>query len=434
MKKLRSRFLPGQVKVGVLLAILGSSIGLSSLGSRVPAVSHHAQQDTVQAADNGCIAMMQALLSDTATPQYKAARECISSLDQTRRAVPRRFVRGDYSRLAEIHMMIPEYHDEQRLPAGPNFLGPKAYAYASPNLDDFTAQWQIEAHGNRGVLVAYVFVDLLPGEIVPLTYRQLHLVAGMNCVWLARQNATGGPSGGWTAKILPATPSPMNRCDPTVASPYTSPLAVRMQQDGGSDFDAYPPVVRFGESAVVSSMLGKPLVGVKCLNAWCEIGAAPFDVRPPIAAIGATTASVRARVKGWHDEQVLTDRTPPNFLFTPIIRAAIVPEDNIETISPARFAAGWQRVATIVFSTPTTGTKYQTWGLRQGRNIVEVRNKAGAWQIQVTPPNGVPRPWRYLHREQHVDVGVPGTARVRWTHADDGFWVPCGMACCHVEG
>ncbi len=195
----------------------------------------------------------------------------------------------------------------------------------------------------------------------------------------------------------------------------------------------YPAVARFGESAA-----GNPLIGVRCLNAWCEMGAGTFDLRPPLP-VTFGDYSPRATIKGWHDEQILSIRrlTPvPRFVPTsPPLRAALVPREGVEALSPADFSAGWQRVAELYLETaPPTGSKYASWGLQRGKNSIDLRQFAWGWTVRMTPPApGAPRVWRVVARDVHLDAGIPGTARFRWTTGDDGMWVPCGQSCCHVE-
>src|SRR5688500_9657726 len=86
---------------------------------------------------------------------YVAARRCVARVDSLRRhPAP---LMAAYSRLAMTHAMIPEYHDEQRLPDGRGGLGPKAHLFASPNLAGFRHPWQFAEHGSDGIMVAHVF-------------------------------------------------------------------------------------------------------------------------------------------------------------------------------------------------------------------------------------------------------------------------------------
>jgi hypothetical protein len=357
---------------------------------------------------------------------YARARRCVDSVDVARRGGGHRALAADYSRLAMIHAMIPEYHDEQRLPDGRGGLGPKAHIYASPNLDDFRHLWQVGEHAARGVLVAHVFIDPLRGESIPPTYGALGLPrAGLYCVWLARVYGAAG----WRAFVRPVDSQGV--CDP---SGSRVSLSVTESSAGGPD-SLYPPVARFSTSRV-----GNPLLGVKCLNAWCEIGAGSFDVLPPLPnAFG--DVSTRASIKGWHDEQVLSVRDPAqNRRFvpttTPTLTAALVPRDGVELLAPADFNTRWQEVAYLYLDNdPVPGSKYARWGLKRGKNTLTLRNFAGKWAVMMTPPSpGGTVIWRLTAQDIHLDAGIPGTARFRWTVGDDGVWVPCGQSCCHVEG
>lgn len=358
----------------------------------------------------------------TQNAQYVGARRCVARVDSIRRH-PEPLM-PDYSRLAMIHTMIPEYHDEQRLPDGAGGLGPKAHLFASPNLAGFRHPWQFAEHRSDGVLVAHVFVDPLRGETVPQWYVDLGLLPGLNCVWLAR--VTGATS--YRAFVRPVNPRGV--CDKRVTRVVQ--LEVKTSHSGAAD-SLYPPVARFSESAE-----GKPLLGVRCLNAWCEIGTSPFTLRAPVPAMFGDVSD-RATIKGWHDEQVLSIRNPADrrvFVPTsaPMLRAALVPRDGVELLSSADFDGRWQAVGNLYLETePPAGSKYATWGLKYGRNTVYVRRFNWGWGVRMSNATNQ-RVWRLTQRDFHEDAAIPGTARFRWTIGDDGIWLPCGQHCCHMEG
>lgn len=384
----------------------------------------------LQHAEGACAVQLQELRQNTDESFVTAAVRCVSREDSTRRVRPQRSVSDAMVPLARMHTMIPEYHDEQRLPvnAGAD-LGPQAAIYASPHLDDFKKPWEFEAHGPVGALVAFVFVTRASWTgSMPGAYTDLGLAWGLNCVYLGR---AATPSG-WQGKVVPAPGGTCRRNGPGTT------LEVAANSLGGPADEMYPPVARFSEST-----LGKPLLGVKCLNAWCEMGRGPFTPLDPLGkTVGLTDP--KALVKGWHDEQVLSEArwlSPTSYIFVKTgPRAALIPEPGIEDLNEAAFQTNWQPVATILLeSTPTTG-KYARWHLKRGPNRLELRwilgsNGRPVWEARIWP-SGAPNPerWFFNQRERHFDVGVPATVRFRWTIMDDGIWAPCGMSCCQVEG
>jgi hypothetical protein len=323
----------------------------------------------------------------------------------------------EIERLGSIPWDIPEYHDEQRLSDGDQGFGPVANIYASPHLDGFKHVSQIADQRPPGLLVAVVVVDADAGARLPATYTRLGLRPRVNCLWLAFER--GDPGRPWRGRISPSTQNgTCSRSEPT------SNLAVeRTPVSGFPEHADYPPVGRFSEAED-----GQPLLGVKCLNAWCEFGPPNFRPKPP----GHPNRSRQGRIKGWHDEQLLAIRTDAGVL-VPGVRAALIPDSNLVRRGEGDFLNQWVPVATLYFPADP-GPKYSRWGLSKGENLLELTDSAGVWRARITPEGGTPRKWLRVKRTPHDDAIVPGTARFRWTRSDDGVWVPCGQACCRTDG
>jgi hypothetical protein len=417
--------------VSIVLVLVGVVAASAGLTNAIRATSNSTPSAAVQ--DDACA---QQIAQFRRKPESandslvnRRAHACVDEVDEARRRRSMMRTTPDNMRLAVIHSSIPEYHDEQRLPDGSGGLGPKAAIYASPYLHGFNRQWQYNVHGNEGLLVAHVSVELLPGETIPPTYMALGLSEGLNCVWLTRL----GASNNYRATVRPAP----NNTECNRTGPGATSLFVKTQSYGGASTDAYPPVARFS-----ISKSGNPLLGVSCLNAWCEIGApeagGPFQTYDPLPMelIPSTTENVM-RVKAWHDEQLLSVQDPTTRKWLPTnIRAAIVPAEGVGDLQPDRFRSNWIPVATVYLDRdPPTDSKYYDWGLRGGRtgNKIELRVDGANWRVQVTSSAGT-KSWRFGHRMEHFDVAVPGTSRFRWTILDDAIWTPCGQACCRVEG
>jgi hypothetical protein len=338
--------------------------------------------------------------------------------DSTRRADVVERISPEVNRLALIAWNIPEYHDEQRLVDGSGGFGPEAYIFASPYLDGFTSVSQIAEQGTPGLLVAVVVVEGSSTSPLPPTYTKLGLKGGINCLWLAHQpGSAGGP---WRGRISAAGPN--RECSRT--QPTSDLAVIRTAHPQHGNHADYPPVGRFSEASD-----GQPLLGVKCLNAWCEFGPSGFASRPPRQA----SSSKKGRIKGWHDEQRLA--LDASGTLRPSIGASVIPEDDLAGRGVADFQSGWTKVATIHIHDDPTGTKYADWGLRLGANTLELREIGGVWRARVTPSAGGPqREWLRVIRHVHFDAVVPATARWRWSSLDDGVWVPCGLACCRTDG
>lgn len=323
--------------------------------------------------------------------------------------------------LALVHWQIPEYHDEQSFPIPGNAFGPYAYLYASPYIGGFTRASQIAEQGSQGTLAAIVYVEAPANSALPQPYDNLHLKGGINCVWLATNHAGTV----WSSSVSQGnTPAGCVRgmAAQLVVYRFSHPATLR--------FDDFPAAARFGRAAVS----GQPLLGVKCLAGWCEMG--PIGERP--ANPGAIGPRER-RVRGWHDEQTLGLADAAGVV-RPSFSATIVPEPNLDAKTEMSFA-NWTNVARIrLTANPPPNTKYERWGLRSGVNVFAIqRLAAGTWRASVIPSTGASAGVRHIWlkpvtREVHYDAVVPGTARFRWMSGDDGVWVPCGQACCSADG
>jgi hypothetical protein len=361
-------------------------------------------------------------------------------------------------RLAKMFFDIPEYHDEGRLPAGRDpsgaaVLGPLAGIYASPFLQGFTRPSQIYEQGPRGTLAAIVVIELRDQERLPLTYTRLQLDSGMNCVWLAVDPPPPGVKKTERAYLtnlkyrayVSHPPSSSPSCDRNGSmSPELRVVAV--QNDAFRTDGSYPGVARFDTDGS-----GNPVLGFRCLSAFCEIGVnRGADVRTPDGLTRtnldrvqwrtqpATTGKLgeRKNIKAWHDEQTLAIRDS-YFVWRPSkVRATIIPDTGAIALDSVDFEDRWVRVANIsIEGTVPGGSKYARWGLRHGNNFVEFRyNRAGGkWLAQIVWDDGSAKAWRNMKRTVHHDVTVPPIVRFRWTGADDGVWAPCGNACCNAS-
>ncbi len=415
----------GRRRAAWLLMLAVTLIGVAALTTRGAPRQERRQQPTASPlmanGDTTCRAVIDSARLPAPSPDAVArARSCVFRIDSVRDAAPLKSIRGEFERLAMLHLQIPEFHDEQRLWDGYGALGPLAFIYASPQLGAFRYEWQIAEHGPVGVLAAVVFVDPLPNEPMPITYGQLHLKPRVvNCVWLAYDPAAA-PNRRWTARVTHVPTTQPCRPQATAAS---YPLVVR--RSAGLPFADYPPVARFSAASN-----RQPLLGFKCLAGWCELGPAGFVSVSPMT--GMTDAL--GRVKGWHDEQDLAEFDGTRWV--PAVHAAIVPVPNVDQLEPAAFRNTKVHVATIVLrQDPPVRSKYHRWGLRAGQNRLVLSDVGGTWTAFLYPATGgQPTTWAIVDRMKHLDAAVPGTARFRWTQADDGAWVPCGQACCDAQG
>lgn len=190
----------------------------------------------------------------------------------------------------------------------------------------------------------------------------------------------------------------------------------------GTSLADYPPVARFGESAQ-----GMPLIGVKCLTGWCEIG--PDASGWTLASSPTASPNVRS-TRGWFDEQWLAQRLPTGAL-QPLVFAAVFPSLDVAQHPVTDYSAPVFAGVVVLYANPPASSKYYRWGLRFGENQIYVQNVSGSWTMRIGSAGTAIQ--MHAHRMPHMDAGVPGTARWRYDSADDGMWVPCGQACCRVD-
>ncbi len=381
-----------------------------------------------------------------------ALRNCIERADSTSRARRLEMTRPEAMRLAIMFFDVPEYHDEGRLAVDverPNGeLGPVAGIYASPFLGGFTRPAQIYEQGLPGTLAAIVTIEGKPGAPVPPSYKTLQLQTGMNCVYLYVDPPPAGMSKAVYLKSLHYTArvSHPNAGDPcerqaAISTPSLAVVAVRSKKFS-KDAD-YPAVARFD-----TDVTGAPIMSVRCLNSFCEIGvAAEKSVRTPgklhrphpdsakwDPIIGGDRKQI---IKGWHDEQHLAMKGTDQIWRASEVKALMRPDPVAAEYDSADFEGQWKSVGTIeIFDDVPLTSKYFKWGLGKGENVVQLRHDPPptSWHVRVLPPKGAPVfPWHYVLRTVHYDMTVPAIVRFRWTAEDDGVWAPCGNACCKAS-
>jgi hypothetical protein len=376
----------------------------------------------------------------SAATRSAALKDCLRRL----RAV--RALGAEAQRLTQLHLLIPEFHDEQRFAVAGGEYGPMVMGFASPHLPGFVAAGQWAEHGSRGVLSAVLYLD--PGDTAPTgpAYGRLGLRSGMNCLFLVRGS---GATGAWSAYITWSPPD-----EPCASVPARQSLAVVRSQPLGPDapIGDYPPVVRF-----TWDRDGLPLIGIRCLNAWCDIGPHDDAGNPafqPVSAMATALAgnsALRAElttilgdlkgvlVPGWHDEQRLselrisgTDRT-------------LVPGGTVATVIPVRRSYTAMGTLTSPTSRPDAliyvhrlpaGSRYAQpgWNLTPGLNRIYFRQTTPSTFYSTRTSDGTGPRWTHFIRHAHEDAAVISTARFRWASLDEGIWVACGQACCRVDG
>jgi hypothetical protein len=398
--------------------------------------------------DEGCKAEYIKIRTDSSASNRDALRLCVTRLDSASRASRLAMTRAEAMQLATMFFDIPEYHDEGRLAVDlerPGAqMGPKLGIYASPFLGGFTRPAQIYEQGLPGTFAAMVIVEGKSGDPVPASYSRLQLETGINCVYLYVDPPAVGASPPTYLKNLHYTARVTHpsggACDRNAAASVPTLPVVPVKSKRFSKDEDYPAVARFD-----ADMKGNPIMSVRCLNAFCEIGvSAEAEVRTPDKLIRSNQNAAawdplvggdrKVIVKGWHDEQNLAVLGADVQWHVSDVRALLKPNPAAAEYDSVDFQDQWKTVGAIeIVGALPTASKYYKWGLRTpGDNSLQFQyNTAKArWEVRILQPNGAVVDWYKNERTVHYDVTVPAVARFRWTEQDDGIWAPCGNACC----
>lgn len=385
------------------------------------------------------------------------ARDCAYRIDQGVRHLQQVVARNELRRQGRLVMDIPEFHDEQRLPAdvAPQ-LGPLAGIYASPQLGEFSHLWQFTSHTSPGLLVGWIVVMQEGSEVLPQSYKNLHLAFGVNCIFLDANGTEADGSPQYTATIVRPRDLPMNPpekrtqdvCreeDGSIPGTTVGTLKVigKALPAGFTQADMVP-AARFLEDGQ-----GRTVFGLPCLNEWCLIGLTGFTESTqtfcdwfPAGTVPCPT-NREGRIASWFDEQLLETRGPGNTWVATDIRAAIVPEPMLHTRPPATYTDADVLVAKLYISKdPLPNTRLWRAGVRKGLNEVYLVNGVTSgrmWEYKfkaITNPlnaGELALPWKVLGPHRHYDAPLPGTTRFRVTATDPGIWAPCGQYCCDSD-
>lgn len=324
---------------------------------------------------------------------------------------------------------VAPLRDEQAFRVGKSAYGPEVEAFAAPYIEIPPSS---SAFGGDYINIGKIIVHAPAGTQLPAEYTALQLVPGENCVFL---KYFGKANKEWSAFVAPnplgldciemAKNAPANQAD--------VPAFADGPSMSGKD---YAPTIRFIESSS-----GGTLIGVKCGNRWCMIGAnSPSALLPRLhPPANGSKYGTREEIKAWYDEQHLALLTPSGTI-VPGPRASIEPVDRLEDIKD--FSQKWIQVATVhlqdsaSYAGPVRQSGSTGYDLHQGANPVWLHDTGGqhfeAYIGSIDPNVTTPqRKFRVTGGQGHPYV--PGTARFKFSATDEKLWVACLMGCCLIE-
>jgi hypothetical protein len=377
---------------------------------------------------------------------------------------------------------IPEFHDCQRFAATGNAYGPLIAIWSATNLGsafrmDTNAEKVKREAGVASPRDTTSTSDPLNTPWVPVAeiynydpaeYKPLSILPGFSCLYLREVPPSPAAPDGWKALIVPLhnelgcleersarDSSLLHGADLLVKA--TSPAAP----------DHIPPVARWDREPGPRS--ARQYIGIRCRDQWCEVGprdgfasSATAEADPPLRAayLAAFEQSpVRSvagdemmrviTVKGWYDEQVLSELTgTPATLTQSQVTGTIIPHPTLDGIlDPGQFGGQWLPAAYIYATGAYDGKVRLEAGMNKvylcrdspaarcptsGRlpGAAAATTAAGEWFAIFDGPAPDKADTVRFHYDGTPGVIPAGAARWRWMETDEGAWVRCAGGCC----
>lgn len=321
-----------------------------------------------------------------------------------------------------------QVHDCQRLikPGGPQAAAPLVYG---PLVAIFVSPERVsQTVPSDGHVVA---------EIVnydSAAYDPLGIEPGVSCLWIAPH-----PDGtGLTAAIHGPVDDNCVRADFDADPASMMDVAILQVEQGAPE---YPSTGRWMWDADGRLQF----IGIRCGDAWCEIG--------PEGFVGTDRIATAEDVPGRFDRQLLAYQAAPgDSLMVSELTGLIAPgQDNVLAEYPTREnnpnprGSRGLHVATMSF----TGADTAAWAAYAGKFALDPQEFRADHPVFMHPDdNGLPSDVNPLRRFQNghmspdqwvsvrrcnVSHSGSGTVRWAWNETDEGFWVPCDAGCCVVQ-
>ena len=256
--------------------------------------------------------------------------------------------------------------------------------------------------------------------------------------------------------------------------PHRGTELTLVRNPGGLSSD-YPATARWEWDSVNT----RQSIGIKCGNAWCEIGPkdkfSPPDGHP--VADGMPPGERRViGIKGWYDEQYLASDNSNGTATPTRILGTVIPDPALNSIDDLKFQTHhWFPVAYIALDVRSADprdiayykTKFNVDPVEVGASLERLNRLLTCYgtREECSVPAGQPakscgaesrwlRPVRFwwsmtisatthetryhcmIRREETpmlAGVRIPATARWRWIAHDETTWNACTQGCCEVD-
>lgn len=314
-----------------------------------------------------------------------------------------------------------QMHDCQRMADSTAALGPLVALL----IDGDTVE---NGDFDAGVVVADV-VDHDDTDYDPLGIR----ADTINCLWLKGPTAE---TTGWEA----AMGRPLNGgCAAASRGDLADrvPLEVHRLPVEGPGSHRYPSTGRW----MWDSVAMQQFIGIRCGDAWCEVGAPGFT--------GTQSIATDQDVPGRWDEQYLA-YTPRGGgdLERSRLWGRVEPGRHVKSAEdslPDGSAYGPVQVAIYTFDWrgPAVGDSAAAWNAYVDKfgldpdsataiHALHLRKQSGATTANPQySVSGKQQVWTPVTRCNSAHSGT-GTVRWSWSDTDEGIWVPCDKGCCRA--
>ncbi|MEX1183274.1 MAG: hypothetical protein WEF86_08545 [Gemmatimonadota bacterium] len=330
--------------------------------------------------------------------------------------------------LAGSIQLVPEYHDCQRLtmPAPPHNFGPIVAIFASEALGSIGEDAYRQTIGTP---VAQIL------NLSSIPYGPLGIRRNYSCLYLRLEG-----NADWQARLTWRDED--STCPPLTPADWNGSGPLRVRPLAPSPDPAhYPAVARWDRED------GRPFhyIGIKCLNAWCEIGRGNFN-----PSKSHEYPDYTGRIKGWYDEQQIAVVDSAEGTMTPGVLARIVPQARLDTLEiddfsclyPCPATDGWVHVATTSLDVESPYYKRKmNFDADTPGNTIHLRRHVKPtgeerWESRIISARGDTT----YHETERVDHSatqethaVPASARWHWLENDERTWTRCAAGCCETS-
>ena len=380
---------------------------------------------------------------------------------------------GEFGLIKQI-TNIPEFHDCQKLLTrqGQEY-GPLVAIFAAYDLETLETRLDsLESVDSIAQPTVYGRTSLAAALILNLgeRYPSLGILPGFSCVYLWRKPVDKD----WKAQIVWVN-NDERRCLDTIAPPSgNGNLTLYRDQAKGFRLNKqYPAVARWDWDQSTNQQY----IGIKCGQAWCEIGNSVFVRQPaylPAPTVYTSTEQV-LRIKGWYDDQRLAEPDKVGTLRPGKARGIVIPDPSLGTRTMAEYSSTPRTFLPVAYIALSRKSEYYKRKLNLDMTpagaplgslnrlsfcrgtradclpvdvakppppVCDLKNANGtladsAWWGRIDPANGGASRYTCAYRMDHTaQVGIgklPATARWRWLLNDETIWKECVTGCCQVR-